>query len=93
MISFEQLPGHAAGLQKTYEIAQKNGAAGVRNWLKAYGPKIDDPRRAWIELDYMIEIAREHPAEARRIFASVKARTPESSPVYGRIKELTKTYE
>ena len=89
----EQLPGMPQELKKSYEIAQKNGSTGVRNWLRDYGMKVEDPRRAWIELDYMIMIARDDPAEAKKIFADVKARTPENSPIYPRIKELTKTYE
>ena len=31
--------------------------------------------------------------EAKKVFAEVKARTPENSPVYRRIKDLEKTYE
>jgi hypothetical protein len=54
---------------------------------------VQDPRKAWIELDYCIAVAREDPAEAKRAFASVKNRTPQSSPVWPRIKQLEKTYE
>lgn len=89
----EQLPGMPSGLEQTYQMAQKNGATGVRNWLKAYGARVEDPRRAWIELDYVVLIAREDPVEAKKVFADVKSRTPENSPVYRRIKELQKTYE
>ena len=89
----EQLGGMPGGLENTYQIAKKNGAEGIRKWLKAYGPRVQDPRRAWIELDYMVLIAREDPVEAKKIFADVKARTPESSQVYPRIKELSKTYD
>ena len=89
----ESLPGVPYELQKTYEMAQKNGATGIANWLKAYGSKIQDPRKAWIELDYVVAIAGKDPVEAKKVFADVKARTPESSPVYKRIKELQSTYE
>jgi hypothetical protein len=89
----EQLAGMPNGLEKTYQMAQKNGATGVRNWLKAYGARVEDPRRAWIELDYVVLIAREDPVEAKKVFADVKSRTPETSPVYRRIKDLQKTYE
>jgi hypothetical protein len=89
----EQLAGMPGGLEQTYQMAQKNGATGVRNWLKAYGARVNDPRRAWIELDYVVLIAREDPVEAKKVFADVKSRTPEDSPVHRRIKELEKTYE
>lgn len=89
----EQLPDMPNGLERTYQIAQKNGATGIRNWLKAYGARVDDPRRAWIELDYVVAVSQEDPVEAKKVFADVKSRTPENSPVYRRIKELKRTYE
>ena|SRR2546423_2971579 len=87
------LPGLPRNLEPTFQAAQKQGAPALREWLKTYGKMLQDPRKAWIELDYCVLIAREDPAEARRVFASVKDRTPASSPVYGRVKKLEKTYE
>jgi len=88
-----QLPGIPEHLEPTLDAALKQGAVGLRNWLKAYDRVIKDPRKAWIELDYCVLVAREDPAEARRVFASVKGRTPASSPVFPRIKQLEKTYQ
>ncbi|PYJ08203.1 MAG: hypothetical protein DME25_02040 [Verrucomicrobia bacterium] len=93
VINPSQLPGLPQKLEPSLEAAQKQGAAAVRNWLKTYGPALKDPRKAWIELDFCVLIAREDPAEARRIFAEVKARTPRSSPIWPRIKDLEKTYQ
>lgn len=87
------LQGMPWQLQKSLDVAQKNGGAGMREWLKTYGPSIQDPRKAWIELDYCALIVRDDPAEARRIFKEVKDRTPATSPVYDRIKKLEKSYE
>jgi len=89
----ESLPGSTYELEKTYQIAQQHGAPGITAWLKMNGSKIQDPRKAWIELDYVIAVAAKDPVEAKKVFADVKARTPESSPVYKRIKELQSTYE
>jgi hypothetical protein len=89
----EQLPGMPDGWEQSYKTVQKGGAVAIRNWLRAYGGRVGDPRRAWIELDYMQMISREDPQEAKRIFADVKARTPEDSPIYPRIKLLEKTYQ
>jgi hypothetical protein len=80
-------------LETSLRAAEQEGAAGLGRWLKAYGANVQDPRRAWIELDYCVMVARDNPAEARRIFAEVKQRTPPSSPLWPRIKELSKTYE
>jgi hypothetical protein len=88
-----QLPGLPQNLESTLEAAQRGGAVGLRNWLKAYDKVLQDPRKAWVELDYCVLVAREDPTEARRVFGNVKRRTPESSPVWPRIKQLEKTYE
>ena len=89
----DQLPGMPFQLDPSLHAAQSQGATGLRNWLKAYGDKIQDPRKAWIELDYCVAISREDPSEARRLFADVKKRTVSTSPVWPRIKRLEKTYE
>ena len=89
----DQLPGMSSKLEPSLLAARKQGAVGLRKWLKAYGTSIEDPRKAWIELDYCVVVAREDPAEARRVFAAVKDRIGPASPVWPRIKQLEKTYE
>ena len=89
----ERLAGMPYQLEGSLKAAQSQGAAALQAWLKTYGQSLQDPRKAWIELDYCVLISRENPAEAKRLFAEVKARTPESSPVLPRIKQLEKTYE
>ena len=89
----EQLQGMPSGLETTYAMAQKSGAKGVRNWLRAYGVRVQDPRRAWIELDYVVLVAHDDPSEAKAVFADVKARNVTNEEVQNRIKELSKTYE
>jgi hypothetical protein len=89
----DQLQGMPYELQGTYKTAEQKGAAGLKFFLKSYGDRVQDPRKAWIELDYCRELARENPAEAKKLFAEVKARIPPTSPVYPRIKQLEKTYE
>jgi hypothetical protein len=93
----EQLAGMPSGWEENFQKANnaaKNGdVKALHDWLKAHGQQVDDPRRAWIELDYMVMISRTDPQEARAIFDSVKDRTPQDSPVYPRIKQLEKTYQ
>ncbi len=89
----EQLQGMPNGLEATYGMAEKGGAKGIRNWLRAYGSRIQDPRRAWIELDYVVAVAHEDPSEAKKVFADVRARSVNSPEVQTRIKDLEKTYE
>jgi hypothetical protein len=80
-------------LEKTLEIATKRGAVGIKDWLNAYGTKVEDPRKAWIQLDYVVLLSRDNPAEAKKVFDEVKARTPENSPVYPRIQKLEQNYD
>jgi hypothetical protein len=88
-----QLAGMPQQLQATLEAAQKQGAAGLKNFLRTYDRNLQDPRKAWIELDYCMLLARDDPSEAKRLFAAVKDRVPPASPVWPRIKQLEKTYE
>lgn len=91
--SGDQLQGMPWGLNAAYQNAEKQGATGIRGFLKSYGSSLQDPRKAWIELDYCQLISRENPAEARRTFADVKKRTPADSPIIPRIKQLERTFE
>lgn len=87
------LSGLPNQLEQSYQIVQQKGNAAMREWLKNHGAALSDPRKAWIELDFCVAITREDPNEAKRIFQAVKARTPASSPIMPRIKQLEKTYE
>lgn len=87
------LPGMPSSLEASFAAAEAQGPKTLRRWIDYYGLNITDPRRAAIELDYVVMVSREDMAEARRVFAAVKARTPTNSPVYPRIKRLEQAYE
>jgi hypothetical protein len=89
----ESLPGLAPGWETSLRVAQQQGVSALGNWLKVYGPKVQDPRKAWIELDYVLLLTRDNPQEAKRLFGEVKDRTLPTSPVWPRIQELQKSYE
>jgi hypothetical protein len=93
MVNPDQFPGVPSSMESSLQAAKKQGATGLGNWLKTYDRYIQDPRKAWLQLDYCVLIAQKDPAEARRVFKDVKERTPPSSPVFSRIKALEKTYE
>lgn len=88
-----QLPGLPASLEASLSAAEKQGAAGLREWLRQYRSMVRDPRLAAIELDYIVRIHHQDPAEARRIFREVKERTPTFSPVYDRVKRLESSFQ
>jgi len=92
-INPDQLQGMPEDLRKSYDYVKGNGPVALGQWLKRVGSQLDDPRRAWIELDYVVGIAQQDPQEAKRVFADVKGRIKENSPVYRRVKALEKTYE
>jgi hypothetical protein len=89
----DKLPGLPYQLEQSLQTARAQGASGLRNWLKIHGQSLEDPRKAWIELDFCVAVAREDPAEAKRVFAAVKERIGPSSPVWQRMKQLEKAYE
>jgi hypothetical protein len=92
LVRGDQLPGLPYQLENFLQEAESKGAPALKEFLQNYGRMVEDPRKAWIQLDYCVLVARDDPAEARRVFAQVKARTPTSSPVWPRIKELEHTY-
>ena len=93
VVTPESLPGLPQQYENGLRTAQQEGNAAFRKWLKTYDKLIEDPRKAWIQLDFCLAIVREDPAEARRVFAEVKARVPPSSPVWPRVKALEKSFQ
>jgi hypothetical protein len=91
----ETLPGLPNQLEQPLRDAQAKGPDTFKDYIDKIkkSPLVKDPRLAWIELDYVVMIAARNPAEAKRVFAKVKERTPPDSPVYPRVKSLEKTFE
>jgi hypothetical protein len=91
-------PHSLAGLEWKFEdslqkaMDQKDPAA-LKAWLDKHSRIVQDPRLAWIELDYVMLIAPQNPLEAKKVYHAVKERTPPESPVYKRVKSLEKTYD
>lgn len=93
IVSDSSLPGMPPRLEPYLEGARQRGAQGLHDFLLTYGKTIGDPRLGNIELDYAVLVAKDNPTEARKVFARVKARTSQTSPIYPRIQLLEKTYE
>jgi hypothetical protein len=93
LVQGNNLQGMPWQLETEYNDAVMKGSAALKAFLAKNNARIEDPRKAWIELDYCVLIARENPAEAKRIFADVKGRTSPDSKVWKRIGELAKTFE
>ena len=94
-IKEQQLSGMSYELAERYNQAKQKGASGVKDFLEAYGkaPTFEDPRKAWIELDYALLIVGSDPLEAKKIFLDVKQRTPTNAFIYPRIRAMSKTFE
>jgi hypothetical protein len=93
VVTPEQLSGLPYGYDASLKAAQQQGPDAFGNWLKAYGANVQDPRKAWIQLDYVLMIARSNPQEAKRVFNEVKDRTLPTSPVWPRIHDMEKTFQ
>jgi hypothetical protein len=89
----EQLPGVPYELENALQAATAHGADGLGAFLKQYGSRLQDPRKAWLQMDYCQMLAREDTADAKRLFAEIKARTPSNSPVWPRVKQLEKIFQ
>ena len=91
----ERLEGLPQRYEQSLRQAQEKGALSLKEWLDQAKTTslIKDPRLAWVELDYVVMVATENPVEAKRVFAEVKRRVTEDSPVYRRVKSLEKTFE
>lgn len=89
----QALTGLPPSLENAFQNAEKQGAVGLKNFLIGYRQYLRDPKLADIELDYVVLVSRQDPAEAKRVFQAVKERTSRTSPVYPRIKSLEKTYQ
>jgi hypothetical protein len=91
----EPLPALPPPLEQELAAARAKGAAGLRAWLDKYrnSPALKDPRLGAIELDYVVELTSTDLAQAKKVFAQIKSRTPTESPVYLRLKALEKAYE
>ena len=86
------LPGLPPALEASLASAQKQGAQGLKNWLRGYRTQVTDPRLASIELDYVVLIGASDLKEARRVLSEVRRRTPTNSPVYARLEQLERSY-
>ena len=92
IVNGDSLPGMPYQLEQSFRAAREQGARAFQAWFKTNEKSLSDPRKAWIELELCIAMTRESPAEAKKIFASVKSRVPPSSPVWNKVKELEKTF-
>jgi hypothetical protein len=93
VVEAKNLRGLPPGLEPSLRAAKSQGPVALKLWLDQYGRLVADPRLADIELDYVVMVARQNPAEAKRVFARVRQRVDEYSPVYPRLERLAKTYE
>ena len=59
------LPGMPSQLEQSYQQVSQQGSAALRNWLKTYDSVLQDPRKAWIELDLCVAVTRADPSEAQ----------------------------
>jgi len=94
-VDIGDLNGMPWQIEPKYREAVQKGTPGLKAFLEAYGksPSFKDPRKAWIELDYLVMVSGSDPVEAKRMYAEVKARISTNSIIYPRIRSLGKTFD
>ncbi|MEI7730331.1 MAG: hypothetical protein WCO56_12210 [Verrucomicrobiota bacterium] len=82
-------------MENDYANAEHQGAVGLKRFLTKYAdaPALKDPRKAWIQLDYVTLAALTDTAEAKRVYREVRGRIGPDSPVYPRVKKLQPNFE
>jgi len=93
VVTGDSLSGLPYQYDASLKAAQQQGVDALGNWLKLYGNYVQDPRKAWIQLDYVLLLTRQNPQEAKRVFNEVKDRTLPNSPVWPRIHDMEKSYQ
>lgn len=86
------LAGMSPQWEPSLQAATAQGPAALKAWLNRYRPYLRDPKLADIELDYAMMLARQDPRQAKQIYQAVRRRTPQSSPVYPKVKRLEATF-
>lgn len=92
-VTGESLPGLPSYLEASLAQAQQGGVETLGKWLKDWGRQVQDPRLAWIELDYVVLLNLRSHREARERFLQVAARIGPGSPVADRVRKLAPAYE
>ena len=94
-IQESMLPGMPYQLEQKYGQAKQKGPSAVKEFLDAYGkaPKFEDPRKAWVQLDYVVMIMGSDPVEAKTIFLDVQSRIRTNAPIYRRIRSMEHTFK
>lgn len=86
------LPGLPFHLEASLQQAQQAGLEEFGKWLKTWARQVQDPRLAWIELDYVVLLNLKDRKAAIEKFEQVAARVPANSPVAERIRKLAPAY-
>lgn len=89
----QELPGLPPQLETSLSVAHQGGVEELGKWLKQWGRQVQDPRLAWIELDYVVLLNLKSHKEARERFLKVAARVGPGSPVFERLQKLAPAYE
>lgn len=87
-----KLPGLPISLEPSLDAAEKQGPSALRDWLSQHRQEVEDPRLTDIELDYVVLVGPNNPAEARHVLDAIKDRISTNSPAYKRFHKLDEAY-
>ena len=83
------LQGMDLRLEQRLREAYGKGALGLAAFLKDYGNTVhlQDPRLAWVELDYAKLLINKDPGQGKKVFQQVQARVPNGSALAAKVKD------
>jgi hypothetical protein len=88
-----KLPGMPASMEASLEQAKRAGPEALAAWLMRNRMTVRDPRRAEIELDYVVLVGPTDRKEARRVLQNLESRIGPDSPLRKKYERLRKTYQ
>ena len=91
----QHLQGLDQRLEQVFREAHGKGPIALKAFLTDYRNTafLQDPRLAWMEVDYALMLVNKDAKQARAAFDEVRNRIPPNSPVMPRIKELEQAFK
>ncbi len=86
------LDGIPFELHESLQAARAAGPAALKQWLEKHARVCQDPGLASVQLDYVMQLGRTNPSEAKKLFQQIRGRIRSDSPVYDKMKKIEPTF-
>ena len=86
------LDGIPPELHESLGAARAGGPGALKQWLEKHGRRCGDPGLASVQLDYVMQMGRTNPSEAKKLFQQIRGRIRPDSPVYEKMRKIEPTF-